>query len=178
MLLTAKKVTRVLVCSSLFEKMDRRNCIKFYVKNEIKCAKTFEMLTVASGESTMSRTQVQLCYNRFEKDREYANDDACPGRPSTSTIVESIEVVKEMILNKHRIIIRKVTNGAGISYGSCEAIFTDFLATKCVAVKIASKLLHFEQKQRRIGIAEDMLTTFNDDADLLKNVILVTGDES
>ena len=39
-------------------------------------AKTFEMLTVAFAESTMSRTQVQLWYNRFKKDREDGNDDA------------------------------------------------------------------------------------------------------
>ena len=29
----------------LFEKMDQRNCIKFCIKNKIKCARTFEMLT-------------------------------------------------------------------------------------------------------------------------------------
>ena len=29
--------------------MDQRNCIKFCVKNEIKCARTFEMLTVVLG---------------------------------------------------------------------------------------------------------------------------------
>ena len=44
----------------LFENMDQENRIKFCVKNEIKYATTFEMLTVAFGESTMSRTQVQL----------------------------------------------------------------------------------------------------------------------
>ena len=37
-------------------KIFQRNCIKFYAKNEIKCTITFEMLTVAFGESTMSRT--------------------------------------------------------------------------------------------------------------------------
>ena len=42
-------------------------CVKFCVKNSIKCARTFEMLTVAFGESTMSRTQVQLWYNRFKE---------------------------------------------------------------------------------------------------------------
>ena len=44
----------------IFEKMDQKNRIKFWVKNEIKCAHTFEMLAVAFGWSTMSRTQVQL----------------------------------------------------------------------------------------------------------------------
>ena len=33
----------------------------------------------------------------------------------------------------------------------------------------------FEQKQRRIYIVQEMLTTFNDESDLLKTVI--TGDE-
>ena len=50
----------------LFEKMDQRNCIQFGVKNEIKPAKTFEMLTGAFGESIMSRTQVELWYNQFK----------------------------------------------------------------------------------------------------------------
>ena len=36
------------------------------------------MLTVAFGESTVNRTQVQLQYNQFKEDREYVNDDACP----------------------------------------------------------------------------------------------------
>ena len=43
-------------------------------------------------------------------------------------------------------------------------------------MKHAAKLLNFEQKQRRMHIAQEMLTTFNDDSDLLKKDI--TGDES
>ena len=60
--------------------MDQRNCINFCVKNEIKCAKTFKMLTVAFSESTMSKTQIQLLYNRFKEGREDVNDDARLGR--------------------------------------------------------------------------------------------------
>ena len=45
-----------------------------------------------------------------------------------------------------------------------------------VAAMIVPKLLNFEHKQRRMDIAQEMLTTFNDDPDLLKKVI--TGDES
>ena len=81
-----------------------------------------------------------------------------------------------MILDNRRIIIREVAEDVGISFGSCQAIFMDVLGMKWTAAKIVPKLLNFKQKQRPMDIAPDMLTTFNDDADLLKNVI--TGDES
>ena len=50
--LTDKKVSRVLVCFSiflLFEKMDQRNCIKFCVKYEIKCAKIHDLYAYREG---------------------------------------------------------------------------------------------------------------------------------
>ena len=39
-------------------------------------ARTFEMFNLAFGQSTMRRTQVELCYNRFKEFRENLNDDA------------------------------------------------------------------------------------------------------
>ena len=47
---------------------------------------------------------------------------------------------------------------------------------KCAAAKFVPKLLNFKQKQRRMNIAQEVLTAFNNDPDLLKKVI--TGDES
>ena len=90
----------------LFEKMEQGNCIKFCVKNEIKCARTFEMLTVAFGEPTLNRTQVQLWYNWFKEGREEGNDDS--GRPSTSTTDGNTEAVKKMILDNRRITIERL----------------------------------------------------------------------
>ena len=52
--------------------MDQRNCI------EIKCARRFEILTMAFGESTMSRTQDQMWYNWLKEGREDANVDDKP----------------------------------------------------------------------------------------------------
>ena len=48
------------------------------------------MLTVAFGDSTMSRTQAQLRNNRFKEGRKDINDDARPGRPSSSTTYQSL----------------------------------------------------------------------------------------
>ena len=74
------------------------------VKKEIKCARTFEILAAAFGESTMSRTQVQLWCNQFKEGREDVNVDA----PSTPTTDENIEAVKKMILDYRRITTREV----------------------------------------------------------------------
>ena len=61
----------------------------------------------------------------------------------------------------------------GISFGSCQAIITDALGIKRAAAKIVPKLLNFEQKQRRVDIAQKMLTTIQI---CLKKFI--TGNES
>ena len=91
----------------------------FDFRNEIKYARIFEMLTVAFGQSTMSRTQAQLWYNRFREGREDVNGDARPGRPSTSTTDDNIEAVKKMILDNRRINIREIADDDGISFDSC-----------------------------------------------------------
>ena len=53
------------------------------------------LTTVAFDKSTMSRTQVQLWYNRFKEGREHVNDDVRPIRPSMSTTDLNIEAVQK-----------------------------------------------------------------------------------
>ena len=101
----------------------------------------------AFGESTMSRTQVQLWYNRLKENWEDVNDDARPERPSTSKSDENIEAVKKMILNNCRITIREVADDVAMSFGSCQEIFMNFLDMKRAAEKIITKILNFEQKR-------------------------------
>ena len=81
-----------------------------------------------------------------------------------------------MILDNLRITIREIADDIGKSFGSCQTIFTNILGMKRTAANTVPKLLNFEQKQRRMDIAQEMLTTFNDDPDLLKKII--TGDVS
>ncbi|XP_018339114.1 PREDICTED: uncharacterized protein LOC108746691 [Trachymyrmex septentrionalis] len=81
-----------------------------------------------------------------------------------------------MILENHRITIREVADDVGISFGSCQAIFSDVLGMKHVAAKFVPKLLNFDQKQRRVDIAQELLNEVNNDPELLKTVI--TGDET
>ena len=84
--------------------------------------------------------------------------------------------MKKIILDNRRITIRELADDVGISFGSCQAIFTDVLRTKRMTAKIVPKLLNFEQKQRHMDNAQEMLATFNDYTDLLRKVM--TGDET
>ncbi|KYN29556.1 hypothetical protein ALC57_00995 [Trachymyrmex cornetzi] len=54
--------------------MEQRICIKFCVKNKIKCADAFRTLTVAYGEATLDRSNVYRWYKMFSEGREDVNE--------------------------------------------------------------------------------------------------------
>ena len=67
------------------------------------------MLKVAYGECTVSQKSVYKWYKLFIDGREEVNDDARPGRPSTSTTNENTEAVKKIVMENRLITIREVT---------------------------------------------------------------------
>ncbi|UYV84067.1 hypothetical protein LAZ67_X001053 [Cordylochernes scorpioides] len=156
--------------------MDQRTCIKFCVKNEIKCADAFRMLTVAYGEATLDRSNVYRWYKMFSEGREDVNDEERVGRPSTSTTDEKINEVEKIISANRRITVREVAEDLNISIGSCHSIFINDLGMRRVAAKFVPKLLNCDQKQHRMNIANEMLDSVRDDPNLLQRVI--TGDEA
>ncbi|KAG5330275.1 SETMR methyltransferase, partial [Acromyrmex charruanus] len=135
--------------------MDQRICIKFCVKNKIKCADAFRMLTVAYGEATLDRSNVYRWYKMFSEGREDVNDEERAGRPSTSTTDENIDEVKKIVLANRRITVREVAEDLNISIGSCHSIFTNDLGMRRVAAKFVPKLLNFDQKQHREFLAKN-----------------------
>ncbi|UYV72614.1 hypothetical protein LAZ67_10000060 [Cordylochernes scorpioides] len=158
------------------KKMDQRTCIKFCVKNEIKCADAFRMLTVAYGEATLDRSNVYRWYKMFSEGREDVNDEERAGRPSTSTTDEKINEVEKMILANRRITVREVAEDLNISIGSCHSIFINDLGMRRVAAKFVPKLLNCDQKQHRMNIVNEMLDSVRDDPNLHQRVI--TCDEA
>ncbi|UYV67987.1 hypothetical protein LAZ67_5002717, partial [Cordylochernes scorpioides] len=158
------------------KKMDQRTCIKFCVKNEIKCADAFRMLTVEYREATLDRRNVYRWYKMFSEGREDVSDEERAGRPSTSTTDEKINEVEKMILANRRITVREVAEDLNISIGSCHSIFINDLGMRRVAAKFVPKLLNCDQKQHRMNVANEMLDSVRDDPNLLQRVI--TGDEA
>ena len=124
------------------------------------------MLTVAFGESNLSKKSVYKWYKLFIEGREYVNNDTRSGRPSSSTTDENIEAVNKIVMENRRITIREVAENVEISVGSCNAIFSDVLGMKHLAAKL----------NRLMTIAQELLNDVNDEQNLLKRVI--TDDET
>ena len=104
----------------------KKCCVKFCVKNGIKCSKTLEMLKVAYGECTVSQKKVYKWYKLFAEGREEVNDDARFGRPSTSTTNENTEAVKKIVMENRRITITQVAEDVGISVAHAMQFFRIF----------------------------------------------------
>ena len=83
-------------------------------------------------------------FKDFREGREEVNDDARPGRRSTSTTNENTQAVKKIVMENRRINIRKISEDFGILVGSFHAIFSDILGLKRVAAKFVPQLLNFD----------------------------------
>ncbi|KAG5320944.1 MOS1T transposase, partial [Acromyrmex heyeri] len=81
-------------------KLEQRTCIKFCCKNEIKCSDTLKMLQKCYGDDTLSKTQVYQWYERLKSGREAVEDDARPGRLSTSKTDENVDEIRQFILRE------------------------------------------------------------------------------
>ena len=114
-------------------------------------------------EFTISRTQVQLWGNRLEEDGEDFTDETLPRRQITSTIDEIMEGVKNMIW----IIVESLLEKLLLTLAYCSVHAKQFRECyrheKC-ASKYGSKIAKF---------AQEMLTTFKDNPDLLKEVTTI-----
>ena len=78
--------------------MEQRYAIKFCVKLRKSATKTFENLTEAYGEATMSKNMVFRWHKAFKEGRENVEDESRSGRPISSTNAQNVAVVLAMVM--------------------------------------------------------------------------------
>ncbi|KAG5348132.1 SETMR methyltransferase, partial [Acromyrmex charruanus] len=108
-------------------KLEQRTCIKFCCKNEIKCSDTLKILQKCYGDDTLSKTQVYQWYECFKSGREAVEDDARPGRPSTSKTDENVDEIRQLLIENRKLTIREIAETTNISFGSVQSILREDL---------------------------------------------------
>lgn len=124
-------------------KLEQRTCIKFCCKNEITCSDTLKMLQKCYGDDTLSKTQVYQWYERFKSGREAVEDDARPGRPSTSKTDENVDEIRQLLIENRKLTIREIAETTNISFGSVQSILRKDLGLRRVTARLVPKELNF-----------------------------------
>ena len=90
------------------------------------------MLQKAFGDLTMSQKNVYKRCIDFKEGRERVDDLERPKRPSTSTVEQYVNQIKELVHENSRRTMRDLANTIGISRGSPNTVSKDILGRQPV----------------------------------------------
>ena len=92
-----------LVTFAMQKNTEQRYAIKFCVKLNKSATETFDSLTEAYGDATLSRTMVFKWRKAFKEGRENVEDDPRSGKPISSTNDENVEVARAVMVKDRRL---------------------------------------------------------------------------
>ena len=94
--------------------LEQRYSIKFCVEFKKSATETFAHLTEAYGDATLSRNMVFRWHKALKEDRENVEDEPRPGRPTSSTNDQNVEIVQAMMAKERRLSVRIIAEQTGL----------------------------------------------------------------
>jgi transposase len=94
--------------------IEQRYAIKFCVKLNKSATETFDSLTEAYGDATLSRTMVSKWHKAFKEGQENVEDNPRSGRPMSSTNDQNVEVTRAVMAKDRRVSVRMIAEEMGL----------------------------------------------------------------
>src|SRR5258705_10422294 len=89
---------------------------------------------------------------------ENVEDEPRPGRPTSSTNDQNVEIVRAIVMAKvRRLSVRMIAEQTGFDKNAIHRILTDVLHMRKICAKLVPKNLSLEQKQTWLEICQDFL---------------------
>ena len=82
-----------------------------------------------------------------------------------------MEEVQRLVMQDHQISVRMISEAAGISIGTVDAILTEDLKLHKVCAKFMPKILYDDQRQFRVQCCTDILEVIEVDSSFLNNIV-------
>ena len=115
----------------------QRIIIRFLVKEEVKSAEIYRRLEAQFDSECLSSTQVYEWCSSFRKGRARVENEPHQRRSRTSVNDSNTKAVENIILEDHRVNIRDIAEGIGISVGSVETIMHERLGYRKITARWA-----------------------------------------
>ena len=105
------------------ERLEQRYCIKFCQKLGDSEMETIRTIDWVFGNNAMGITQIKEWYNRFKHSRTSMESNTHSGTPSTSWNDELIDQMRTLVMQYHRVTIRKLAEEVGDKhwFGTCHS---------------------------------------------------------
>jgi histone-lysine N-methyltransferase SETMAR len=127
------------------------------------------------GFEAPSRTSVYRWYGEFNRGRSSLQDEFREGLPKSAVMPETIDTVRQLILQDRHVTYREVETTLGISGTSVHSILHKQLTVKKICSRWIPHNLSITQKEARVRWSKEMLKKY----DASKHVNdIVTVDES
>lgn len=138
------------------EKHGQRVGMKVCVRMGKSVKKTLQILRQAYGDATMRHDQCFEWKYRFNSGKTSVEDGKRSGRPQTSTTLENVLKVEELIREDRCRTIDELCEIVGTAHAQCQAIIAEDLKMQRVAAKFVPRLLTANQKQRRVDACMEL----------------------
>ena len=106
------------------------------------------------GDEAPSRTSVYRWYGEFNRGRSSLQDEFREGRPKSVVVPETIDAVRQLILQDRHVTYREIETTLGISGTSIHSILHEHLTVKKICSRWIPHNLSIAQKNQSIRVAK------------------------
>ena len=107
-----------------------RAIIFYNFRRELTQQQSIHKFNSIFGDETPSRTNIYRCYGEFNRGRSSLQDKFREDRPKSVIVPETIDVVRQLILQDRHVTYREIGTTVGISGTSIHSILHEHLTVK------------------------------------------------
>ena len=128
------------------------------------------------SDQALPRSNVFRWYGRFRDGQEDNEDNPRSGWPTKCRNDNNVEKISQLLLQNRHLLLRMLADEVNICKDTVRKTVVEDLRKRKIYSRFVPCSLTPEQKDRRIAVCRDLITTADSDPDFFKKT--VTGDET
>ena len=138
-----------------------RAFIFFYFRRGLTQQQCINELNSIFGYEAPSMTSFYQCYDEFNRGRSSLQDEFREGHPKSVIVPDTIDAMRQLILQDRHVIYCEIETTLGISGTSIHSILHEHLTVKKICLRLIPHNLPIVQKKARVDWSKEMLQKYD-----------------